>query len=274
MVLEAILDPRKAEDKPLHVFLISLLFSFIGLFLAYNLFPSQSSILSVAFVTIFFVPFFQRLFSVEEAKDVEIARRKVPQKTTWSNNFVVRHKKVVFAYTAFFMGVILVYSFAFIFFPSIRDLFALQMDWFRVQGIAAIQPGSFERYFFNNTQVMVLFFILSVLFGAGAIFILVWNASVIAVFLGIIANKFYPTLGATAAYLYGVGLGLSSIALHGIPEIGGYFFAGVAGGILSAGLVKETFMSKEFREVARDALLWLASAEILIIVGAFLEAIF
>jgi uncharacterized membrane protein SpoIIM required for sporulation len=271
MVLEAMLDPRKAEDKPLHVFLISLLFSFIGLFLAYNLFPSQSSILSVAFVTIFFVPFFQQLFDVEEQKDEELARKKAPSR---ENNFVMRHRKVVFAYSAFFMGVILVYSFAFIFFPSIRDLFALQMDWFRVQGIAAIQPGSFERYFFNNTQVMVLFFILSVLFGAGAIFILVWNASVIAVFLGIIANKFYPTLGATAAYLYGVGIGLSSIALHGIPEIGGYFFAGVAGGILSAGLVKEQFMSKEFQEVAKDSIIWLSIGEALVVVGAFLEAVF
>ncbi len=268
MVLEAVLDPRKAEDKPLEIFLISLLFSFIGLFLAYNLFPSQSSILSVAFVTIFFVPFFQQLFYIEEEKDEEAARKKR------RDNVILRHRKVVFAYSAFFMGVILVYSFAFIFFPSIRDLFALQMDWFRVQGVAAIQPGSFERYFFNNTQVMVLFFILSVLFGSGAIFILVWNASVIAVFLGIIANKFYPTLGATAAYIYGVGIGLGSIALHGIPEIAGYFFAGVAGGILSTGLVREEFMSKEFQEVARDAVIWFAIAEVLVIVGAFLEAVF
>lgn len=268
MVLEALLDPRTAEDRPLEIFMISILFSIIGLFLAYNLFPAQSSILSVAFVTIFFVPFFQRLFDIEEQKDEIAARRRQ------DDNPLTRHRKVIFAYSAFFIGVILVYSFAFIFFPANRDLFAMQMDWFRLQGIAATQPGNFERYLFNNSQVMVLFFVLSVLFGAGAIFILVWNASVIAVFAGIVANNVYPTLGATAAYIYGVGVGLGSIALHGIPEIAGYFFAGIAGGILSAGLVREDLMSREFREVAKDSVIWLALAEVLIVIGAFLEATF
>jgi uncharacterized membrane protein SpoIIM required for sporulation len=148
------------------------------------------------------------------------------------------------------------------------------MDWFRSQGIAAVQPGNFERYLFNNTQVMFLFFILSVLFGAGAIFILAWNASVIAVFVGILANKLVPALGAPMAYVYGVGAGLGSIALHGVPEIAGYFFAGVAGGILSVGLLREKFMSKEFKEMAKDSLIWIGIGEGLIILGAFLEAFF
>ena len=268
MVLESILKPSTAVNKPLHIFVISILFTAISAWLAYNLFPAQSSILSIAFVTIFFVPFFQRLFSVEEKKDEIAAHKKVKQ------NFIKRHRPIVVAYTAFFMGMLLTYSFLYVFSPPIRDLYSLQLDWFSSQGIAAVQPGSFDRYFFNNTQVMFLFFVLSVLFGAGAVFILAWNASVIAVFVGILSNKLVPALGAPIAYVYGVGTGLGSIALHGIPEIGGYFFAGVAGGILSVGLLREKFMSPEFKEVAKDSLLWLAIGEGLIILGAFLEAFF
>jgi uncharacterized membrane protein SpoIIM required for sporulation len=272
MVLESILDPKQAEDKPLHIFAIAVLFTAVATWLSYNLFPSQSSILSIAFVTIFFVPFFQRVFDIEEELDEDAARKHQPR--TGVTDRLTRHRKVVWAYSAFFMGVILTYSFLFIFSPQVRDLFSLQLDWFRSQGIAAVQQASFERYFFNNSQVMILFFILSVLFGAGATFILAWNASVIAVFLGIIANRFVPTLGSPVAYVYGVGTGLSSIALHGIPEILGYFFAGIAGGILSVGLLREKFMSIEFKEVAKDSLLWLALGEALIILGAWLEAVF
>jgi len=71
-----------------------------------------------------------------------------------------------------------------------------------------------------------------------------------------------------------VGAGLSSILLHGVPEIGGYFFAGVAGGILSVGILREKFMSKEFKEVAKDSIVWLVLGEALILVGAVLEAAF
>jgi uncharacterized membrane protein SpoIIM required for sporulation len=268
MVLESILNPAKVANKPLHVFAISVLFTAVSAWLSYNLFPAQSSILTVAFVTIFFVPFFQRLFSIEEEKDVQAAHRKARK------NFLVRHRPVVVVYTAFFLGMVLTYSFLYVFVPPIHDLYSLQLDWFRSQGIAAVQPGNFERYFFNNTQVMLLFFVLSVLFGSGAVFILAWNASVIAVFVGIFAHKLVPALGAPMAYVYGIGTGLGSIALHGIPEIGGYFFAGVAGGILSVGLLREHFMSREFKEVLKDSIVWLALGEGLIVLGAILETFF
>ena len=268
MVLESLLNPKTAANKPLHIFTVSILFTAISSWLALNLFPAQSSILSVAFVTIFFVPFFQRLFAVEERKDELAARHKVKA------GFIKRHKPIVVAYTAFFLGMVLTYSFLYVFSPTVRDLYSLQLDWFRSQGIAAVQSESFERYVVNNSQVMVLFFILSVLFGAGAVFILAWNASVIAVFVGLIANKLVPALGAPVAYVYGVGTGLGSIALHGIPEIGGYFFAGVAGGILSVGLIRERFMSREFKEVAKDSIAWLVIGEVLIVIGAVLEALF
>lgn len=117
-----------------------------------------------------------------------------------------------------------------------------------------------------------MMFILSVLFGAGATLILSWNASVIAVYLGLVINKFVPTLGTVAAFLYGIPIGLGSIVLHGVPEILAYFFAGIAGGILSIGLLREKIMSKTFKEVCKDSIAFLLIAEFLIIIAALLEA--
>ena len=54
----------------------------------------------------------------------------------------------------------------------------------------------------------------------------------------------------------------------------GYFFAGIAGGVLSIALLREKFMSKEFKEAGKDALVWFVLAEVLVIIGALIEARF
>ncbi|MBI4895159.1 MAG: stage II sporulation protein M [Candidatus Aenigmarchaeota archaeon] len=270
MVLEAILNPKKAEDKPWLVFFIAVILSFLAIYISWVLFPSQASILSVAFVTIFFVPFFQRLFRFEEKKD-ELAVRKHMK----HDSIFKRHQKALYVYGAFFIGVILVYSAVFTFIPSMRDVFSLQLEWFKGSFTGqAVEAGNFARYFVNNTQVMLIFFILSIVFGAGAVFILSWNASVIAVYLGIVVNKFIPALGVSTAYVYGFTIGAGSIIFHAIPEIGGYFFAGIAGGVLSIALLREKFMSKEFKEAGKDAMVWFVLAEVLIIIGALIESRF
>jgi uncharacterized membrane protein SpoIIM required for sporulation len=51
------------------------------------------------------------------------------------------------------------------------------------------------------------------IFGAGAIFILAWNASVIAAAIGIFANSDLSKLP----------MGVMRYMIHGIPEIGAYF---------------------------------------------------
>lgn len=274
MVLESILNPKNAEDKPWHIFIIAFFYSIIAIFFSNQLFPEQSSILSVALITIIFVPFFQKLFVLEEEKEDLAAEGKIKQ------NIFSRHWKSISVFSTFFLGVVVAMSFIFIFFPSFDNVFALQQKWFEAQGlfpsvqaIAGNEQIGFEVFVFNNSQVMILMFVLSIIFGAGAIFILVWNASIIAVFSGLFVRSFsMQGLDASVAYLLGVPISLGSIALHGIPEIAAYFFAGLAGGILSVGIIRENFMSKEFMEIAKDAVIFLIIAEILIVLAAFLEA--
>ena len=86
MVLESILNPKNAEDKPWHVFVIAFIYSFIAVVFSNQLFPAQASILTVALITILFIPFFQKLFAIEEDKEDQAAEgddRKMARQATW-----------------------------------------------------------------------------------------------------------------------------------------------------------------------------------------------
>jgi uncharacterized membrane protein SpoIIM required for sporulation len=267
MVLESIMNPRNAEGKPWHVFILAFFYSLVAIFFAHQLFPSQSSILAISLITIIFVPFFQKLFEIEEKKECFAARNKC-------GNIFTRHARIIYTFSAFFMGIILSMNIAYMFL-GFEDVFSLQKEWFAAQGVTGQATGdaSFSTYFINNTQVMILMFILSAMFGAGAIFILAWNASVISVYLGFISHSFVNQgMTISTAYIYGVPAGLGSIALHGIPEILAYFIAGLAGGVLSVGIIREKIISKEFKKVFMDSVMFLVIAEALIFFAAYLEA--
>ncbi len=274
MVLEDIINPRKAENRPAKIFFIAIVYTLVAIFFANFLFPAQSSILTVALVTVIFVPFFQKLFIIEEEKESLAANHKA------KINLILRHSRIIEVFAAFFIGVIVATSLVYIFFPA-QDTFSLQSTVIKsfssgtsMQSGAATQSGDFSRFFINNTQVMIITYILSILFGAGAIFILAWNASVIGVYIGITTQSFigkgYPL---AAAYAVGLPLGLSSIVTHGIPEVLAYFFAAVAGGVLSVGILREKLRSKEFQLIVKDSIKFLIIAEVLIFIAALIEAV-
>jgi uncharacterized membrane protein SpoIIM required for sporulation len=269
MVLESIINPKNAVDRPLHVLVISFVYSIISVLVAQWIFPSYASILTISFITILFVPFFQSFFEIEEKKE-DIAAEK-----SAAGNLFERHKDIIYAFSLFFLGVILAMTSLYIFFPS-QGVFSTQLDTLRSFSTGQILgQADFSRYFFNNTRVMLALFVMSFAFGAGAIFILAWNASVIAVYLGLFIEGIVTKgIGTTTAFLYGVPIGLSTIIIHGLPEVLAYFVAGLAGGVLSVGLIREKFMSREFKFILKDSLLLLLFAEFLISLAAYLEAAF
>jgi len=280
MVLESLINPKNAENKPWHIVFVSFVYSFIAIFFAHSMFPKESSILSIALITIIFVPFFQKLFVIEEQKEARKKER--------TGNLLTRHRQIIYVFSAFFLGVIIAMSFIFMFMPQFYNVFDAQADRMqrigyedtRVTGevtseVAGSEFTMFTRFFENNTKVMLLVFILSALFGAGAIFILAWNASIIAIYIGYFVQSLTNKgMAATTAYIYGLPAGLMTIALHGVPEIVAYFFAGLAGGILSVGIIREKLGSDAFKMVFIDALIFLAIAELLIFLAAWIEVIF
>ncbi len=265
-MLESILRPSKAEKDPKEVFLVAIFFSFVAVAFATQIFPSEASVFSVALITMLFLPMFQRLFVIEEKKDYKLHK-----------NLLKRHEQLFKVFGAFFLGTIVALSFIYVFFPHTRAAFSLQESWYMSNGDVpltgnVVADEHFWTFFWNNTQVMLMMFLLSVIFGAGAIFILAWNASVIAVYVGYVINSFIKTgISPEIAYVLGVPAGIGSIALHGIPEILAYFVAALAGGMLSVGVIRERFKG-HFEKVFVDSLIFLAGAELLIVIAALLEA--
>ena len=114
----------------------------------------------------------------------------------------------------------------------------------------------------NNLRVMIFSFVLSFLLGTGAIFILSWNASILAVyFAGFLRGGQFETF-------YQQTLG---IIPHAPIEILAYFLAGIAGGILSVGVIREKINSKEFMLVLRDSLILLMISVFAVLLGGVVE---
>jgi uncharacterized membrane protein SpoIIM required for sporulation len=115
--------------------------------------------------------------------------------------------------------------------------------------------------FSNNVYVLIFTIIFSLIFGAGAIFILVWNASVISAAIGIFA-KFD---------LANLPLGLARYMIHGLPEISAYFVGALAGGILSFAIIRHDTYNRKFWKVIQDSLNLIIIAIAILLISAFIE---
>ena len=93
------------------------------------------------------------------------------------------------------------------------------------------------------------------------IFILAWNASVIAAAVGIF----------TQSNLSILPLGLLRFMIHGIPEIAAYFVAALAGGIISIAVIRHEIGTSRFWEVLQDSLNLIILSVIILIIAAALE---
>ena len=122
-------------------------------------------------------------------------------------------------------------------------------------------PSTFQRIIFNNVSVLFLSFLFAFLFGSGAIFILAWNASVLSAAIGLVAKGIGGLRGFPTAIL--------TFLPHGSFEILAYFIAGVAGGLISAVIMRRK--SKWFWVVTKDGFKMIAVAIFLLIIGAVIE---
>ncbi|MCK9597382.1 stage II sporulation protein M, partial [Candidatus Pacearchaeota archaeon] len=129
---------------------------------------------------------------------------------------------------------------------------------------AATKSLRFFSIIENNVYVMIFTLIFSLLFGAGAIFILVWNASVISAAIGIF----------TQYNLSEIPLGIARYMIHGFPEIAAYFITALAGGIFGVGAIRHGFKNKKFIRILENTAILLFIALIVLIFAALIEVYF
>ena len=126
---------------------------------------------------------------------------------------------------------------------------------------AATKEMRFLSIIENNVYVMIFTLIFSLIFGAGAIFVLAWNASVISAAIGIFTN--YD--------IKDIPFGILRYMIHGFPEIAAYFITALAGGIFGVGIIKNGVKSPKFLRIVENVVILLFISIIILIIAGIIE---
>lgn len=287
MVLESLISPEKAENKPGLLTFLGFIYTSLAMFLAYMIFKQYSSLFMVFLATIASMPLMYRLIKMEEEKDLTDTSEVILLKEHW---------KALSALMYLFLGATLAFVFWYAVLPSstISVLFESQTSTIiAINGrTTELSQGSitgnvvtgsatsfniFSKIFFNNVKVLLFCILFSFLYGAGAIFILLWNASVIGTAIGNFIRSNIAALAAQVggagigAYFSVVSIGLFKYVIHGFPEILAYFVGALAGGIISIAIINHDVATRKFEHVILDAADLMMLALVITFIAAILE---
>lgn len=277
-MFEMLVNPKKAERKPWEMFFVGLFYASISLLVVNWVFAKDTvlsqylGVLIVTFTVMLTMPFIYYTIRLEEKKII-------PGKGMWS--LLEEHEKALKAFMWLFFGFVVAFSFWYIVLDSTQS-FQAQIQTYCVIN----RPTNFDQcvseytlkdsspttgafsssgrlfmIFTNNIYVLIFTLLFSLIFGAGVIFILAWNASVIAAAIGIF----------TKSELSALPLGLARYMIHGIPEIASYFIVALAGGMVSVAVIRHETGTEKFWEVLEDSLHLIIIAVIVLFLAALLE---
>jgi len=257
MVLEKLVSLRTAIKQPAWMFIIGGIVSVISLFVAYFVFQSSIGMFTSLLVTIAMTPFMLNLITYEETKEEEEKLHEM--------NFIQRHKVILKVYTAFFAGMILSLSLIYMFLPEnvVNTIFADQTNQINAIRGKFLFGETFGKIIINNVGVLLLSFMFSFLYGAGAVFILAWNASVLSTAIGM-AAKSYGGIGAFP-------LAVLTYFPHGSLEILAYFIGGIAGGLVSTVITRRK--TGKFWFIVKDGLQLMTIAAIILVIAGLIETL-
>jgi len=274
MVLESLINPLKAEKKPWELLLIGFLYATAALFLSNWIFREYASLIMVFLTAMASIPLIYNTLRFEEMKDKVISTE---------TRRLKEHSKALSFLVFLFIGFVLALAFWYVILPSgfIQNSFQTQTQTIKTinSRITGDATGikTFSIILLNNIKVLIFCILFSFIYGAGAIFILSWNASVIAAAIGNFIRLNFENVAAKAgfvklaSYLHIISLGLLRYAVHGIPEIAAYFIAGLAGGIISVAVIKEKFGTKKFEKIILDSSDLILISVLLLVIAALIE---
>jgi len=254
------------------MFAAGFLYTFVALMVSLLVFKEIAGILTIFLIVISCLPLLFTAIKNEEELDMKSDKE-------WK--LLKEHTKVLFFLIALFLGITIALILIYIFLPQslVENIFKLQTEAIgRVNStVQANVTGNitkldiFAKILFNNLKVLFFCLIFSLLYGTGAIFILTWNASVIAVAMGnLIKLELAKTASVVGFAQISTYFGAATFAFfrymtHGILEIGAYFIAGLAGGIISIALIKHNL--KEDKILVDSLDLIIISVGLLVVAG-------
>jgi len=280
-MLESLVNPKNVEKGPWKMFFIGLIYGSLSLILVSWFFSGDivlskfSGLIVVTFCVMFSLPFMYYLIKQEEEEDEQV-----------EGFFGVwkMHKDAIYGFMWLFLGFVIAFA---IWYMILHDsnLFNAQIETYcminspgNIEGCVAkyditqkaIATGAatnemrFLSIIENNIYVMIFTLIFSLIFGAGAIFVLAWNASVISAAIGIFTNYSIKE----------IPFGLLRYMIHGFPEIAAYFITALAGGIFGVGVIRNGIRNPKFLRVVENVVILLFIAIIILLVAAVIEVYF
>ncbi|MFA5796725.1 MAG: stage II sporulation protein M [Candidatus Woesearchaeota archaeon] len=304
MVLEGFISAENAESKPWLLLFWGFVYTSVAMLLAYWIFKEYSSLFTVFLATVASLPIIFKLMKLEEQKDLTDMSEKILLK---------EHAKALSSFMYLFLGAVLAFTLWYLVLPTgvvaiiyeaqtstissingkttTSNTQAAQVQRAEITGnTLGVSKGSlgiegkvitpfeaFKRIFFNNVKVLIFCLLFSFIYGAGAIFILLWNASVIGTAIGNFIRTQLATLAielggvSLGNYFSVVSLGLFKYAIHGIPEILAYFVGALAGGIISIAIINHDFSSQKFEHIVLDSADLVMLSLVILFVAALLE---
>jgi|SRR3989344_1764565 len=266
MVLESLISPEKAEKNPLSMVIYGFIFASISIIFALLIFKEEASMVSVFITVMISIPLVYSTMKYEENEDLIINDERTLMKQHWK-----ALKYLIFL----FFGFIIAYSIWFVALPSelSQSLFSTQLNTIssinsKISGNLLINSNILIKIFINNLKVMLFCLFFSLFFGAGAIFILTWNASVIGAAMGTFANEGIKSLG---THFISLPLSLFRYMIHGVFEISAYFMAALAGGIISVAIINNDLKGEYKDKILKDSLDLIIMATAFIIIGGIVE---
>lgn len=276
-MLEMLMSPQKAERHPMELFFVGIFYATLSILLVHWIFAKDavlsnySGILVVTFTVMFSMPFMYYTIRFEETKISE---------SRGTLSLLREHEKAILSFIWLFLGFVIAFSFWYMVLPS-NDGFKAQVETYcvinqqsnfqacadkyaqegSVTGNLASNTERLLTIFSNNVYVLIFTLLFSLIFGAGVIFVLAWNASVIAAAIGIFASSkltMFP-------------IALARFMIHGLPEIAAYFIVALAGGIVSVAVIRHEAGTNKFWEILQDSINLILIAIAVLFIAALIE---
>ncbi len=260
-MLDTLFNPKKAKNHPLQIIIIAMFYTSVSIILSAFIFPEHASLISVMFIVFACLYLTQKTIKKEETIEI----------TTTEKNLLREHKKTIKLFLFLFLGMLISFASWNAILPTDKsqDLFSLQdktiqgIENTKITGQTISNTKVFSIILSNNLKVLLTTLVISLLYGAGAIFVITWNASI----LGFVIGTLIKENGIISAPLI-----YTKYLLHGIPEIASYLTIILGGGILYFFIIKKDFkIPYKRKKTIKDFFILTGIAITLLIIAALIE---
>lgn len=253
-MLEDIWLAAEKKKKLWHIFFFALFFTIISIFMTTYLLPFSEGLVSVFMVSL--AAAYPTIRYLKREEQLEVSKRYTEKR------LLKRHWRELEVYLALFLGTLVGFTIAELLVRP--EFFLIQKEVIRRINPSVPLRGlstHFTTYWVivtNNLWVFSITFLVSFFISAGGIFVLVWNSSILGVFLANAARSALDIPIKALQYLP-----------HGTMEIAAYVIAGIAGSLFS-----KQFSLYFFRKASSDEVFSRIWKDVLVMVSIGVGLIF